>query len=434
MQPEAHSAPAAPERVGRNFWLLWLSTVAMGAGQQMEMLALGWYVLQQTNSPVLVGLIGAARWGGMLFAPFGGVLADRVPRRTLLLAVQALAFAAALLITTVAFARTVETALLFVVVVAAGLARSFDQIARQSLVADLAPRDRLTSAVALIQAAMNGSAVVAPLVAGVLFGVGGLALCYLAVTVLNLSAVAAIVPVGRRSRFPVADSTSAAVRSSRRGSGRVRGDVEGGGVADRVGALRSLAEGGRYVARTPVVAALLLLAAVANMCTFPLTFTMMPSFARDVLGVGSVGLGGLLSAFGVGALLGNVALSSRGSLHRRGRLAVVGMLSWSAAIVLFASSRWFPLSLALLVGVGVCSALSMSLIGALLLTITPESLRGRVMGVRMFAIATLPLGASVSGWLIAAVGAPWTAALYAATGATLTLLTVWRLPPLLRQA
>jgi MFS family permease len=153
-----------------------------------------------------------------------------------------------------------------------------------------------------------------------------------------------------------------------------------------------------------------------------------------VLGTGAAGLGLLMASVGVGALAGNLALGSRGSVRGRGRLVFVGMLAWMAAIALFSVTRWLPLALAALTLVGVCSAVSMALISALLLGVTPESLRGRVMGVRMFAIATMPPGVLAAGWLIEQAGVTPTLLLFAATGAVLTLAVAFRLPQLAREA
>ena len=409
----AITAPLVGGRFGvlglRGFRLLWLSTVMVGSSQQMELLALGWFVLEETDSAFLVGLVGAARWWGMLFAPFGGVLADRASRRSLLLVVETLMLAGGVAIGMLALADRLGTAPLVAIVLAAGLARAFEQTARQALLGDLVVRDRLTGAVALVQAAMNGSAVLAPVVAGVMFGATGLAGCYLLVSLLLLGAVIATVLI-QPSPAPAPPSGA------------------------HLSPLRSLCEGAAYVRRTPVIAALLWIAAVANLCGFPLTFAMLPSFARDVLGTDAAGLGLLMSSVGAGALAGNLTLGSRGVLHGRGRLVVLGMLAWMTAIALFAFTRWLPLAMAALTLVGACSAVSMALVSALLLGGTPESLRGRVMGVRMLAIATMPPGVLAAGWLIEQLGVTPTLLLFAAGGAALTLAVALRLPQLAREA
>ncbi|MGH2598888.1 MAG: MFS transporter [Dehalococcoidia bacterium] len=407
----ALAGPLAGGRLGvlglRDFRLLWLSTVTVGSSQQMELLALGWFVLEETNSAFLVGLVGAARWWGMLFAPFGGVLADRVSRRSLLLAVEVVMLAGGMAIGALAFAGRLDTGPLVVIVLVGGLARAFEQTARQAFLGDLVTRDRLTGGVALLQAAMNGSAVLAPTIAGLTFGVAGVAGCYVFVSALLLGAVLATAMI-RPATAPAAGARSSP--------------------------MRSLVEGVAYVRRTPVVAALLWIAAIANLCGFPLTFAMLPSFARDVLGTGSAGLGVLMSGVGVGALAGNLLLGTRGSVHGRGRLVFVGMLAWMAAIALFSLTHWLPLAVAALVLVGACSAVSMALVAALLLGATPERLRGRVMGVRMFAIATMPPGVLAAGWLIEQTGVPLTLILFAAGGAVLTLAVAARLPQLARQS
>jgi MFS family permease len=405
--------PLAGGRFGvlglRDFRLLWLSTITVGSSQQMELLALGWFVLEETNSAFLVGLVGAVRWLGMIFAPFGGVIADRVSRRNLLLTVEGVMLASGVLIGTLAMADRLATGPLVVIMLVAGLARAFEQTARQTLVGDLVERDRLTGAVALVQAAMNGSAVLAPTVAGLMFGVAGVAGCYALVSVLLSGAVIATALI----RGVPAPAPAAGPRPS---------------------PLCSLVEGAGYVRRTPLVAALLWIAAIVNLCGFPLTFAMLPSFARDTLGTDSTGLGLLMSSVGIGALTGNLTLGARGRVRRRGRLIIVATLAWMAAIAFVSVTRWLPLAVLALVLVGACSAVSMALVAALLLGATPESLRGRVMGVRMFAIATMPPGVLTAGWLIQQVGVSLTLVTFAAAGALLTIAVAVRLPQLRREA
>lgn len=403
-------AAVAPGRFSalavRDFRRLWFSTVSLGSGQQIEVLVLGWYVLLTTDSPRLVGLVGAARWGGMLLAPFSGVLADRVPRRTLLIIVQVMALISSLTVGLLALADLLTTPLLVAAVLLGGVARAFDQTIRQTLIGDLVSRDRLTSAVAMVQIAMNGSAILAPLAAGRLFGVAGVGGCYVVMSLLILYAISA---TSLLRPTPVAPVNTA------------------------ISPLRSLLDGIAYVRRTPVVASLLLIAAVANLCPFPLTFAMMPSFARDVLGVGAGGLSVLLAGAGVGALAGNLVMSGFGNIRRRGPLVIGAMLAWMLTLALFSFSRWFPLSVALLVLFGACQAVSMSMVAVLLLNITPAELRGRVISVRMFAIATLPLGAVIAGELIQRFGAPSTALVFAAGGSLLTVIVAVLAPDLLRR-
>ena len=405
--------PLAGGRFGvlglRDFRLLWLSTISVGSSQQMELLALGWFVLQETNSAFLVGLVGAVRWLGMIFAPFGGVIADRVSRRNLLLAVEGVMLASSALIGALAMTDRLTTGPLVVIMLVAGLARAFEQTARQTLVGDLVERDSLTGAVALVQAAMNGSAVLAPTVAGIMFGSAGVAGCYALVSVLLSGAVIATALIrGVPATTPV--------------------------TGPRPSPLRSLAEGARFVRRSPLVAALLWIAAIVNLCGFPLTFAMLPSFARDTLGTDSTGLGVLMSSVGVGALAGNLTIGTRGHVRGRGRLVIITTLAWMAAIALVSVMRWLPLAVLALVLVGACSAVSMALVAALLLGATPESLRGRVMGVRMFAIATMPPGVLAAGWLIQQAGVSLTLVLFAAVGALLTVAVAVRLPQLTRES
>ncbi|HEX2171054.1 MAG TPA: MFS transporter [Dehalococcoidia bacterium] len=390
-----------------SFRRLWFGTLAFGSAQQMEMLILGWWILEVTNNPLLVGLMGGFRFWPSLLGPFGGVVADRFDRRAVLLAVQGLTAVAGVLILVLAATGRLEVWHTFALTLVNGSARTIDNATRQAAIGDLLPRERLINGLALHQMASNGTAILAPVIGGILYNRLGLTSGFAALAGLYVLGVAftwSLPPL------PI-------------GAGKVVGSAWG-----------KLIEGLDFVRRDQVIAALMLIAAIANLCGYTLTFGMLPVFARDVLGTNTEGLGLMTSAVGAGSLLGGLTLGSLRSVGHRGRFVVAMMVSWMAVLVLFGLSRSFPVSLALLALNGATATLSMSTVAAMLMDATPVALRGRVMGVRGFVIVTLPVATTAAGALTVAIGAPLTLILMAGLGGALTGLTVVRLPGLWRRA
>ena len=167
------------------------------------------------------------------------------------------------------------------------------------------------------------------------------------------------------------------------------------------------------------------LAALVNLCAFPLTMGLMPYIARDVLRLDQHGLGWLVASFAAGALMGSLALGAWGPRLPAARVMIAGTLAWYACLGGFVLATTLPAAMATLVLAGIAQSFSMVSMSILLLRTTEERLRGRIMGVRMLAIYTLPLGLMAAGGLIPTLGYRTTGLLFVAIGLVLTLATAW---------
>jgi MFS family permease len=288
-----------------------------------------------------------------------------------------------------------------------GVVNGFDIPARQSFVVEMVGRDDLANAIALNSSVFNGARVVGPAVAGLLVAMIGEGWCFFANGVSYLAAIAGLLLMRLPAFVP---------------------------QAAPMGALASLAEGVRYVARTRPVRALLLLLGLVSLTGMPYA-VLMPVFADSILGGGARGLGLLMGATGLGALLGAVSLATRDGTHGLGRRVAISAAGFGVALALFAASRSFWLSAALLVPAGFFMMNEMACSNTLLQSIVPDAFRGRVMAAyAMMFMGMAPFGALAAGAAAERIGAPWTVALGGCLCVAGALVFAGRIPSLRAEA
>ena len=376
----------------RNFGLLWSAMTVAGTGMQMEAVALGWLVLIRTDSPFLVGLIASARMSLNFLALFSGAIADRVPRHRLLATVMFAMTLLSLGMLALLLSGRLEVWHIFALVLSGGMVRLFQMPAAQALVADTLPEDRISNGAALTTMGMNLNTVAGPLIGGFLFrGIGPQGVYAVIALLYFLGAILAL-----------------SIRSSRTTT-RSREDS----------VLRSMLEGLKYVKGQQVLWAMLLLAVIINFTGWPLHTSLMPIFARDVLGTDSAGLGILMAAFGIGALIGSTALASVRNLKSAGKLMLLSVIVWHGTMVAFAASHSFYLSLSILLLTGMAFSSTQVMMLTVVLRITLPEFRGRIMGLRSMAIYSFTFGSMNSGAIAGAWGAPLAANINAAIGIAL---------------
>jgi predicted MFS family arabinose efflux permease len=388
-----------------NYRRLWLGSLTTSTGHWMQQVAIGWLALTLTNSAAWVGAVGFARGIPMLlFSLVGGVLADRMDRRRLLLYMQASAGALATLLAILVATEHVNIIILLVFSFLSGSAMSIIFPTRQALVPGLVDREDLPNAVAVNSAMMNASRVLGPSLAGVVMGAVGAAGCF----ALQAAGFAwALVMTGQLQlpeRAP----------SARKGT-----------------AFHALLEGFGYIRSQPEILALLGLAAIPTIFAMPY-IQMLPVMARDVLGAGPEGLGLLLAASGIGALCGSLTIAYLGDIRRKGLWSLVAATSFGLLLCLFSTARSLPAAMLLVAVAGVAQSVYMSLNSTLLQSLAPDQFRGRVMSIYMLCWGLMPFGTLPVGMIAQAYGAPVAIALGGGICALFTLITaICR--PMLRQ-
>jgi predicted MFS family arabinose efflux permease len=407
----APSATRAPRRSGfsalrhRNYRLLWSGMLATSTTLWMEQLAYGWLVLELTNSPFLLGFVGFCRAiPTILFSLWGGVLADRIDRKRLLLVCQTVTWATITTLALLTTLRLVEVWHVFLAAFLAGTAQSFNLPTRQSIINDAVGKDDLPNAIALNSLSFNVSKVIGPSIAGIIVGAAGTAAVFWTESAIMLFALATTLVLALPPRsFTPSDQS----------------------------ALGDLVDGFRYVRHDAVVLGLMLAAAAPVLLAWPYQ-TLLPVIARDALGTGPEGLGILMSASGIGAIVTISLLVFLGQRGQRHRVQFAAMVAFGALLMLFSQSRHLGLSVILIAGITGSSILYNILNQTAVQTHVPDHIRGRVMGIYMLAMSLNPLGALAFGALAGAVGIQPTVLLMGALTVLAATLIFWWNPALRR--
>ena len=370
----------------RGFRLLWVATLLSSTARWADMVVVGWLTLELTDSPLMVGIVAGSKMAGYIAAPFMGVMADRVDRR-LLLIIAALVNFAVSVVMLILFAGG-WLALWHVITLAllSSLTWALDNPTRQAFVPDLVDKENLTNAIALNAVANEMTVVIGPALGGLLIPVLGMGGAYALIAVIYFLDLVVL------CRMQRAAPSVPSVRES---------------------AVQSLAGGLRYAWGNHTVLVLLAVAFLLNLLAAPYRYAFLPLFARYILDTGAAGYGMLTAMAGVGALAAGIWVVSRGNVRRKGRLVIVSGLLWPAALLLFALSSWYSLSLAFVFVAGLAQAIAWTVIATLILGHTTPAMRGRVMGLRTGVVISLPLGNLLAGAAAERFGAPIALGAYA---------------------
>jgi MFS family permease len=368
----------------RDYRIFWFAQLASLTGTWMQSLAQSWLVLSITNSPFQLGLVGVCQFGPTLLLGLpGGVLADRIAKRRLLMVTQLIAGLLTGLLALLVITARVELWHIYATALGLGVVNAIDMPTRQAFVAEIVGGDDLMNAVALNSALFNATRVIGPALGGLLIANVGLAICF-GLNALSYVPVVLGLSLMRTSGVAVATGSTESIR-------------------DR------LAAGLIYVRSTP--AALLPIALVGFVATFGMNFNVwLPLLARHDLALGPDGLGALMSALGIGSFSGALLLAFRGRPASRRLLlataAVFGLLEVGVALAT-AIGLPLPALVGLIAGVGAAMSTTMAIANTTVQTVVPDALRGRVMSIYMTVFAgTAPLGASLAGLLAGALGTP----------------------------
>lgn len=407
----AHRWPAlAPFRT-QSFRYQWPADLGTAWALEMETLILGWYVLVESGSVVLLTLFGALMYVGTLLSPVMGTLGDRLGLRRVLASMRLGYALLATVILVLAATGKLTPERVLVVAFLVGLIKPTDIGMRTALVSASVPPAHLVAAMGISRTTQDSARI-----GGALAGAGfmaslGMVSAYVAITALYLLGVMLTLRSGGPSPTP-----------------RVAGLSVAPSAMSASTPWDDLKEGLLHVWRRPVLRASMLLAALANLCVFPLSGGLMPYIARDVFHMDQQGLGWLVASYATGALIGSITLSTLGARLPPARTMLLFCVAWHLCLLGLALPIGASVAMALYMAAGLMQSLSMIALSILLMRHSEQRFRGRVMGARMLAIYTLPVGLLVAGALIPLIGFRAMVALYVGLGLVLTgtIAWVWR--------
>ncbi len=374
-----------PALKNRNFRLFFAGQLISLIGTWMDNVAEAWLVYRLTGSSLKLGAVGfCSQIPVFLFAPVGGIVADRYNRHKIIITTQALSMLMAGILAFLTLSHRVQVWHVFVLAALMGVINAFDIPARQAFLSDMVGRENLMNAIALNSSMFNGARIVGPAIAGILVASIGEGWCFGANSLSYIAVISGLLMM--RLHY-------------------------GPRVASGKSPVQDLVEGFRFVKDAAPIRTLLMLLGLVSLVGMPYS-VLMPIFADKILHGGARGLGILMGATGVGALAGALTLALKKGLKGISRIISYCALGFGTSLILFSFSRWFWLSALLLLPVGYSMMVQMASSNTLLQSMSPDRLRGRVLAVySMMFMGMAPFGALFAGAIAERIGAPWTVAI-----------------------
>jgi MFS family permease len=385
-----------------NYRLWFLGQLVSLVGTWMQMTAQGFFVFELTGSPAYLGIVGFAAgvpsWFLMLYA---GVIADRFPRRTLLMIAQVAMMILAFVLAALVFTGLVEPWHIVLLAFLTGIANAFEAPARISFVRELVDREHMSNAIAMNSTMFQAATVAGPAIAGVTYATFGPAWCFVINGISYLAVLVALwfMRIEREETKPSTKSP-----------------------------LEALKEGLNYVVHHSLIRTMILIAAVASLFGFAFV-TLMPAWAVNVLGGDSATNGYMQSARGIGALAAALMIASLGNFKQKGKLMTIGSFVFPILLIVFAFITSIPLSLLVLVGVGWGFMLLFNLLNVLTQHLVDDNLRGRVMSIYTLTFfGGMPIGSLWAGALAEQFGEPITVIVGALISLAFSAFVFWKMP------
>jgi len=378
----AASVPPQPQgRLGRmfsalryrDFRRLWFGAFTSTVGTWMQTVAQGWVVLQMTNSAFLLGVDGFLATGPMLlFSLFGGVVADRVERRKIMLLSQYLQMSFAFILGALIWSGSVKVWHIFLLSFLTGSAQSFSGPAYISLLPLLVRREDVSNAIAMNSMQFNLARVIGPVLAGLAFAAWGAAICF---GLNGLSFIAVIIAL-LMIRTPKVATTEV-----------------------KRGMIDEMKAGFKFVSSRRTLLILTFLAFAGTFLGMPIV-TFMPVVARSTFKMNATGYALMMAIYGVGSVIGALFVAASAHVQRKATIALIMQLAFACLMIIFGISKSLPVSMIAAFFAGGCIVTVVSLYSSLVQLITTDAMRGRVMSIFMLAFrGGMPLGNLLAGFV-----------------------------------
>jgi MFS family permease len=354
-----------------NFRLWFFGQVISLFGTWMQNTAQGYLIYELTRSPAFLGYVGVATGlPSWIFMLYGGVIADRISRRTMMITTQATMMVLAFILASLVFTSLVQPWHILVLAFGLGVTNAFDAPARLALIPELVDRQDLTNAIALNGTMFNLATIIGPAVGGIVYAAFGPGWCFTINGITFLAVITALLLMKLSKPLPRLSYTPP---------------------------LQDMLEGFRFVARSEVVRALLIVLGVTTLFGFSFV-NLLPAWAVGVLGGDATTNGWLRSAQGIGALSSALLIASLGRFNYRGKLLSIGTFAFPCMLLVFSLIKTIPFSLLAIAGVGGSVVLIMNLANSLVQGNAPDEIRGRVMSIYSLTFfGSMPIGAFLIG-------------------------------------
>jgi MFS family permease len=384
----------------RNFRLFIGGQIISLVGTWMQNVALSWLVYRLTHSELLLGTAWfCSQIAVFALGPLGGIAADRFPRQKVVIVTQTLSMVQAFVLAALTLTGRVQVWQVLVLAGVLGVINAFDMPGRQALVIQMTSKEDLINAISLNSAVFNSARVVGPAIAGLLLAVVGEGTCFL---INGISFLAVILCLTAMRIPPAAPQAHAPM-------------------------WQHLVDGFRYAGHHSAVRRVLALMGAATLAGMP-GLVLMPFFADDIFHRGSRGLGILMGAMGIGAVIGTLTLARRTRLSGLGNVMVFSGLTTGACYLAFAFSPSFYLSLAIMPVIGYSVMRQMASANTTIQTLIPDEYRGRIMALYSMTVVGLgPFGSLAAGALAGRFGARATMAAGGALALAASLVFAWHL-------
>ncbi|MCZ6564033.1 MAG: MFS transporter [Deltaproteobacteria bacterium] len=363
----------------RNYRLYWLGQLSSVLAQGMELVAQGWLILQLTDSPFMLGLTGLAHAiPTIVLTLVGGVIADRIDRRRIMILAQGTTACVFFGLATLIVTGLVQVWHIMLFAFLSGSLKAFDRPSRYALLPHMVSTEELASAVAMGSAIWQLSRLIGPGIAGTLIYVFGVGTTFYVCCLGSLTAVVFWLMI-RMERLPSSNTNR--------------------------GLLHHMADGLNFIKSNEIFYTLIGMTFFNSI--FGLSYViLMPVFARDILQVGSQGFGFLQTTTGAGSLLGVLIVASLARSSRKGWQVIMGAVIFGISLIGFAFSPWYLLSLGLVFFIGLANQVYMTTIISILQLKVPDQLRGRVMSIFGLTWDLTPVGGTIAGTIAEFAGAP----------------------------
>ena len=392
----------APFKV-RSFRYQWTADLATSWAFEMEILVLGWYVLVESGSVLLLVVYGALQYTGALISPFLGIAGDRVGYRLLFMLTRGLYAAAALTIVLLAYFDLLTPLIVIALATVVGVIRPSDLMMRYALIGQTQPTDQLTSALGISRMTSDSARIAGALAGAGIFAQFGMVPVYITITLLYVVSFYFSMGVAGKPATEIVHTA-------------------------RPSPFTDLQHAFSYVWTRPVLLGSMSMAFLVNFLAFPFSLGLLPYIARSVYEVGQEGLGTLSASFAFGALLGSIVLGTNRFSLGTGRALLIATGIWFGLLMLFGPTTHFAMGAFILICAGFVQSICLVPLAAVMLRATDPMYRGRVMGMRILAIWGLPVGLLIAGPLIDTIGFVATTMLYSGLGgaATIAIALKWR--------